>query len=133
MTTTENAITVGSYVRKGNGRTVYRVWAVSETHASVVKATTATTPTRGCWYALDSFVLVEKPADAAEVTGPRRSTSSPAPAVVGVTIEEYNAARITKQAENLAWLVSRRGQTEHAEALEASIAQAEAKLAELTA
>jgi hypothetical protein len=70
-TTTRRAATdadlvVGALVHKGNGPTVWRVWAVWDDgvarngggrRASVVKATTATDPTRGCFYRAAEFTI----------------------------------------------------------------------------
>jgi hypothetical protein len=48
---------IGAIVYKGNGPTAWRVWGVTAdgSQASVVKATTATNPARGCWYSVDTF------------------------------------------------------------------------------
>jgi hypothetical protein len=61
---TADDLTIGAHVFKGNGSTVWRVWAVWEPavyggafRASVVKATTATDPTRGCFYRVDEFTV----------------------------------------------------------------------------
>lgn len=54
---------IGDIVRKGNGKTLYRVWGVSNGKASVVKTTTRIDPKRGCWYKFSEFQLVERKID----------------------------------------------------------------------
>jgi ribosomal protein L2 len=63
-TATAADLTIGALVYKGNGSTLWRVWAVWDeatygrtTRASVVKATTATDPKRGCFYRADEFTV----------------------------------------------------------------------------
>jgi hypothetical protein len=50
-------IVVGAHVYKGNGKTLYRVWAVIGEHAGVVKATTPKDPTRGTFYPFSAYTV----------------------------------------------------------------------------
>ncbi|MFB9926311.1 hypothetical protein ACFORO_42565 [Amycolatopsis halotolerans] len=58
-TATPADIWVGAHVFKGNGKTLYRVWAVRGDHAGVVKATTRKDPTRGTFYPIDTYTVEE--------------------------------------------------------------------------
>jgi hypothetical protein len=58
-----NTLQIGDIVRKGNGKVLYRVWAISHDgqRASVVKLDTKQTPKRGCFYRFKEFTLVTRP------------------------------------------------------------------------
>lgn len=126
-------LAVGDYVRKGQGRNIYRVWAVRDGYASVVKATTATTPTRGSFYPVASFVIVDKPADAAELTGPRRTAGPAAPVQTPESIRASRLAAAVAYRDEYREFVATleaRGQEVPAD-LAATLAKYEARVAEL--
>lgn len=55
-----NTLQVGDIVRKGNGTTLYRIWAIVNGKAAVVKVSSKTTPTRGCFYPLSLYTIVKE-------------------------------------------------------------------------